>query len=515
MPLNISYLFAIILLQQSDSEFQRMSYWRVIIMTLATADQEKGKSDFRLKVEMENFGPINSGTITVKPLTLFIGPNNSGKSYAAMLINSIFESYNTARERAFLFSTSYRKELDELKNQITALNQDKEFEIPKKFVDSITNQISREIYERRLGEEIRRSYASPINELVKIGKGDFMIGFGFDSFNILLKYQNGEFKIIDFPQPNSDKLLDTFIVRVVKGYNQTIIQKEDTEKIIIKIPENTDDETALDLISDKLFNSLFTRFTGVLNKMAMPCYYLPAARSGIMQSYKAIAASKVRDEPIKMSGVVSEFISSIITLQERKGPFYEFAQELEDEIINGETVIKDLDEYHREIMYKFRNVEIPLHRASSTVSELVPLFLYLKYKVTPNSVLIIEEPEAHLHPANQRILAKYLVRLVRKGVYIIATTHSEYFLEQIDNFVLLSEIDPEKRSKEYNYNEDDFLKYDEVGVYEFHYDKATGSSEIKEAEVTKDGVSQEEFVRVLDELYEETGKLRSELDSDE
>ncbi len=46
-----------------------------------------------LKIEVKNFGPISFGEITLKPLTLFIGPNNSGKSYAAMLIHSIFESY--------------------------------------------------------------------------------------------------------------------------------------------------------------------------------------------------------------------------------------------------------------------------------------------------------------------------------------------------------------------------------------------------------------------------------------
>jgi predicted ATPase len=39
-----------------------------------------------LEVEVENFGPISSGRVRLKPLTIFIGPNNSGKSYTAMLI---------------------------------------------------------------------------------------------------------------------------------------------------------------------------------------------------------------------------------------------------------------------------------------------------------------------------------------------------------------------------------------------------------------------------------------------
>jgi len=44
-----------------------------------------------LEVEIENFGSISSGKARLRFLTIFIGPNNSGKSYTAMLIRSIFE----------------------------------------------------------------------------------------------------------------------------------------------------------------------------------------------------------------------------------------------------------------------------------------------------------------------------------------------------------------------------------------------------------------------------------------
>ena len=46
-----------------------------------------------LNLEMNDFGPIIEGKISLKPLTLFVGPNNSGKSYAAMLIHSMYETY--------------------------------------------------------------------------------------------------------------------------------------------------------------------------------------------------------------------------------------------------------------------------------------------------------------------------------------------------------------------------------------------------------------------------------------
>ena len=42
-----------------------------------------------LTVSVENFGPIREGTVELRPLTVFVGANNSGKSYMAMLLYAI------------------------------------------------------------------------------------------------------------------------------------------------------------------------------------------------------------------------------------------------------------------------------------------------------------------------------------------------------------------------------------------------------------------------------------------
>ncbi len=40
-------------------------------------------------VEVENLGPIKKEKVELKPLTVFVGPNNTGKSYLAYLILKI------------------------------------------------------------------------------------------------------------------------------------------------------------------------------------------------------------------------------------------------------------------------------------------------------------------------------------------------------------------------------------------------------------------------------------------
>ena len=68
--------------------------------------------------------------------------------------------------------------------------------------------------------------------------------------------------------------------------------------------------------------------------------------------------------------------------------------------------------------------------ASSMVSELAPVVLYLRHLVQPGNVLIIEEPESHLHPAAQVEFTRQLAKLVQAGYRVIITTHSEWILEE-------------------------------------------------------------------------------------
>ena len=42
-----------------------------------------------VRVEVTNFGPIESGAVDMRPLTVFVGPSNTGKTYFAILIYAL------------------------------------------------------------------------------------------------------------------------------------------------------------------------------------------------------------------------------------------------------------------------------------------------------------------------------------------------------------------------------------------------------------------------------------------
>ena len=68
------------------------------------------------------------------------------------------------------------------------------------------------------------------------------------------------------------------------------------------------------------------------------------------------------------------------------------------------------------------------------------MVLYLRHVVRPGDVIIIEEPEAHLHPEMQVEFTRQLAAAVRAGVRVIATTHSEWILEELANLARISEL---------------------------------------------------------------------------
>jgi predicted ATPase len=492
-----------------------------------------------LKIGIKDFGSIAEGEIELKPLTVFIGPNNSGKSYAAMLLYSVLESFNLTSigEFSVARSISYIEKNDILKTilyesiaKIRNLKSDDAWQIPNEVWQKIAFEEIKEICENRLSKMIERSLACQLIDLVLFKKEIFTLNIKFDSYNINMIYNKWKLAMQNFIQPNMDmdykvKIsegsdIHDFPMDAEKGKIFTFMDKEKWSGSAFPNSESEEISSLRDLLAMDFEGIIYN----IMKSFILKCHYLPSARSDKLQFYKLIAGNIFRQATSfgvekqqaipKLLGVVSDFISSIIEISpEVKGHFYQFAEELEKELLKGSIVFESSDaNLLPEIKYRFQGVDIPLQRASSSVSEIAPLILYLKYIVEPGSVLIIEEPEAHLHPENQRILAKYLVRLINQGVNVLITTHSEYMLEQLNNFILLSNIDSDEIIERYGYEEGDYISYKDIAVYEFQYDKETGTSKIKKAGLTKkDGVSQEEFTKILESLYRETSKLRRDL----
>ena len=74
------------------------------------------------------------------------------------------------------------------------------------------------------------------------------------------------------------------------------------------------------------------------------------------------------------------------------------------------------------------------------VSQLVPV-LVMGLHATPGTVLIIEQPELHLHPAMQQTLADFLLACVRSGRQVIVETHSDHLVTRLRRRIAEDEHD--------------------------------------------------------------------------
>lgn len=99
-----------------------------------------------------------------------------------------------------------------------------------------------------------------------------------------------------------------------------------------------------------------------------------------------------------------------------------------------------------------------------------------KEALFPVSTMSIEEPEIHLHPRFQSLLAEMFVEAYKKyNIHFIIETHSEYLIRKLQTYIPLAEI-----------NEKEGLKQEEISLYYLYNPNPTKRPK-KEPQVKKIG----------------------------
>ena len=212
--------------------------------------------------------------------------------------------------------------------------------------------------------------------------------------------------------------------------------------------------------------------------------------------------------------MIADFLKQIITYDERRLSSTEInaiAKVLEDEVLRGKIEVKrPAASGYPEFRYQPQKAEqaLRMSQSSSMVSELAPLVLFLRGVVQPGDTLIIEEPEAHLHPAAQTKVALTLARLVRVGVRVIITTHSDWLLEQIGNLIREGEVMRLGKNKT---EPGTWLTKEEVGAWWFRIDKPVTEIPFDCIE----GIEPKDYYDVAEELHNDAVEFQQHLLNEE
>ena len=135
------------------------------------------------------------------------------------------------------------------------------------------------------------------------------------------------------------------------------------------------------------------------------------------------------------------------------------------DVIEGEyTITQDGRLYYTP---KGTGLKLTMVESSSAVRSLVDIGFYLRHVAQKGDLLMVDEPELNLHPANQRRIARLFARLVNLGVKVFITTHSDYIVKELNTLIMLNHDKPHLKriAEENDYRQSELICSDQVKVY--------------------------------------------------
>lgn len=450
-----------------------------------------------MKLTIENFGPIaEAREIEVRPITIFSGPGNTGKSYLAMLVYATVAALS-GPEAAQGARKALRGKGGQGKPGLEALASAPD---GRRWVQTYLP-----LWAEAVAEACRREVG------YCFGWEDRGSLFG-EGFRAVLMDAAGDLQIdLTAPQESS-----------IGGGALDAASRSVEERLLSRVAETDGDLSEFSLAAQELHRGFLQALLG--GEFAAP-YYLPHIRASIMQSRQQLASASVREvgQSIQYNGVVGRFLMGLHSIGGVPGAELPSARESHPQRPDsaGREAIHDLGaEIEERILsghieigkpagglpnFRFRphgdgskGPSLPLAQASSTVAELAPLALYIKHRLQPGDCLILEEPELGLHPGAQRDIARVLAGLADAGVKVLITTHSDILTDQLSNLVRAAAVGseevmhlPEEKTACYEFCPQEGRK---VAVKRFPYEDSTGF-------VTDDRI------KVSSDLYNEGAKL--------
>lgn len=463
-------------------------------------------------ISVENFGPINKGSVELRPLTVFTGQSDTGKSWFAALIYSLYSNINTHSPIWYI-----DKFLDDRRKE------QKSFDFPENIDD--WHSAAKKNENIRFSPLEHRILSDCMNRINLNMALDIEMCLGATQGNKLKRWNATTNAIIEVTIEQKSRKKFPFL-----KYN---IQSDQIATGIV-LPEQLEMKNSrrlawmIDHIQDSdsiekkesrqnrliklVLRTVYRQHMGASGSV-----YLPAGRVGLVDSFNELVTAMIKNYSERMTfedefgqrlpRTLSDFVATISSvpkrdLKLRRESIMESANRIEKSILKGEVVVRP-NEVGMPYLY-FQPLDqkevIPLRMASSTVTQLAPLVLFMRYVVNKGDVIILEEPEVHLHPEKQTLLVNELALLVKQGFKVVITTHSEWVTDSIRNTIMSD-----------GKNGQAPLRSKDVGVWHFDQKNLKVGTKIKEKKWQKDfGGYYTGFEDVATDLHNNWAKANSD-----
>lgn len=452
-----------------------------------------------MKVTFRNLGVINEAEIDLKPLTVFVGPNNSGKTWLAYALAGIFGFYGFMQ-----YLKAYAEE-----------------DVPGTYprLDNAVEQVlktgSATLDLVQLAKECGETYFNNVARFARSWMPKFMSTREASFEHLAVSVHLTEAKKVFL-----ERILNYFVRSEIAGIPQEpslSIRKKRGERnlyVYTSSEYTSEEQIAMQLPPDVIREYLVHSALEALHRALYPfVYVLPTERTTFITF--PFGGAVVSGEPVSMNELssqernrkvviepVSNFLSMIYSVfrnelegkaqREREAKnnpkikeYIQLAELLEKQILSGDVKFSQpesqsvshsqLDPARELLFQSAENSRLEISIASSMVKELSPLVLYLRYLAKPGELLVIDEPEMNLHPEAQAKMIELLAMLVDAGLNILVTTHSPYLVDHLTNLIKAADVEDKEsiRDEFYLKRMDAFISKEKVSVYLFDQGRAT------------------------------------------
>lgn len=362
-----------------------------------------------MKLTIKNFARIKEAEINIDGITIIAGENNTGKTTIGKVLFSCFNSLNNIEEAILLDKKkAINREFFELfkilLNEYVIHNED---ELTLGKIQNITNILYYNYINTK--KNIYDILIDKLKEYVDI-KDETIINHIKKTAKRIEEYINISYNKLAY------KKIEEYFNEMFNNQINSRIEKDTIAEINIldlyfKFKNDERIDTSLNYSNKR--NIFFIDNPFIFDRNDYP-YSLSIAEShlinSILHSEKPNTLDKILAEE-KLKNIYDKLSNAV----------------------NGKIVEKDKDFYwEQEFFYE----PISVHNLSAGLKSFTIIKMLLERNaLKEDDILILDEPEIHLHPKWQLLYAEIIVLLQKEfNIYILITTHSPYFLEAIEMY---------------------------------------------------------------------------------
>lgn len=429
-----------------------------------------------MKITVKKLGAVEQAEIDLKPLTVFVGHNGTGKTWTAYALASIFSPYG--------FNKYLESYLDgKTRQTYPALDG---------IIDQFLKEGSAEIDIVQFAKDNIQAYINDVASLAPSWMRSYLSTrrVNFENLAIQVNLHGCETQLAEkikaiYGEANLSILSNKMNLYKEKDSKQIVFFMESKKTTEKKAPHFIVKRFICGEIFE-ILHRVFFNYTHLFPTERTTFITLPI-RDGKNRETDEAEHIKETSSSLRFSHPISSFIDMIsatssIALDDREENITEkpevkeyiaLATFLEEKVLQGKGNFEEAG-LDKELLFSTENVKLEIDVTSSMIKELMPLVLYLRYLAEPNDIIVIDEPEMNLHPAAQVEIIEFLAMLVNTGLNVLITTHSPYIVDHISNLIVAKKQENPEQIKQSFYLEDDraFINQDKVSVYLFENNTA-------------------------------------------